>query len=108
MGASQHDGEAGGGVNAPIQPTLPAGKIYVSNGMGIDSFAVLVGLQKLGLRPEAIYFADTGSEKDPTYALLPALNAWLRKVGFPEVTVLTKVTREGFTLSLEQHSLPSE
>lgn len=103
--APQRGGDAGGGVNAPIRPTLPAGKIYVSNGMGIDSFAVLVGLQKLGLRPEAIYFADTGNEKDPTYALLPALNAWLRKVGFPEVTVLTKVTREGFSLSLEQHSL---
>lgn len=92
-------------MNAPLpKPALPAGKIYVSNGLGIDSLAVLVGLERLGLRPEAIYFADTGSEKNPTYTILPALNAWLRKVGFPEVTVLTKTTREGHPLSLEQHS----
>lgn len=93
-------GVAGGEVNAPLpKPALPAGKIYVSNGLGIDSLAVLVGLERLGLRPEAIYFADTGSEKNPTYTILPALNAWLRKVGFPEVTVLTKTTPDPAALA---------
>src|SRR6185295_7186702 len=33
-------------------------------------------------------FADTGSEKDETYAYLPTINAWLRSIGFPEVVVV--------------------
>lgn len=65
--------------------------IVVAYGMGVDSTAMLVGWQKKGLpRPDAILFADTGSEKPETYAYLPIINAWLRSVGYPEVTVLKR------------------
>lgn len=63
--------------------------IVVAYGMGVDSTAMLVGWHAKGLRrPDAILFADTGSEKPETYAYLPIINEWLRSVGYPEVTVL--------------------
>ncbi len=65
-----------------------ADKLVVSYGMGLDSTAVLVGLAQRGIRPDAILFADTGGERPATYLLLDTINAWLRGVGFPEVTVV--------------------
>jgi hypothetical protein len=62
--------------------------LVVSYGLGVDSTAVLVGLRSQGIRPDAILFADTGSEKEETYDYLVTINAWLRSVGFPEVTVV--------------------
>lgn len=62
--------------------------LMVSYGMGVDSTAMLIGLHQRGIRPDIIMFADTYGEKDETYDYLPVMNAWLRKVGFPEVTVL--------------------
>lgn len=62
--------------------------VIVNYGMGVDSTAVLVGLHARGEHPSLILAADTGSEKPETYAYLPVINAWLRKVGFPEVTVV--------------------
>jgi hypothetical protein len=63
--------------------------LVVAYGLGVDSTAALIGLQRLGIRPDAILFAEVGGEKDETYAYLPIINEWLRRVGFPEVTVVT-------------------
>lgn len=60
----------------------------VAYGMGVDSTAMLVGMQQRGERPDLILFADTGDEKAETYAYLPVINAWLERVGFPQVTVV--------------------
>lgn len=57
-------------------------------GLGVDSTAVLVGLQQRGIRPDAVLFADTKSEKRETYAYLPIIQEWLKKVDFPPVTVV--------------------
>jgi len=62
--------------------------VVVAYGVGVDSTGMLVGMQQRGERPDLILFADTGDEKAVTYAYLPIINAWLRKVGFPEVTVV--------------------
>jgi 3'-phosphoadenosine 5'-phosphosulfate sulfotransferase (PAPS reductase)/FAD synthetase len=62
--------------------------LVVAYGMGVDSTAMLVGLQQRGEVPDLILFADTGDEKPETYAYLPTINAWLRSVGFPLVTVV--------------------
>jgi len=62
--------------------------LIVAYGIGVDSTAMLVGMQQRGIRPDLILSADTGSEKPETYAYLPIINAWLRKVGFPEVTIV--------------------
>lgn len=64
----------------------------ISYGVGVDSTAVLVGLWEIGLRPDAILFADVGAEKDATYAYLAIINTWLRSVGFPEVSICTYPT----------------
>jgi len=68
--------------------------IVVSYGLGWDSTAVLVGLQQRGIRPDDILFADTGSEKEETYDYLFKINAWLRSVCFPEVTVVRNQPRK--------------
>lgn len=68
--------------------TITRQPLVVAYGMGVDSTAMLVGLQQRGERPDLILFADTGDEKPETYAYLPTINAWLRSVGFPEVTVV--------------------
>jgi hypothetical protein len=60
----------------------------VAYGMGVDSTAMLVGLAERGIRPDAILFADVGGEKPETYAYQATMDAWLRSVGFPEITVV--------------------
>jgi len=68
--------------------------VVVSYGLGVDSTAVLVGFYQRGIRPDAILFSDTGSEKEETYDYLVTINAWLRKVGFPQVTVVRNSPRK--------------
>lgn len=65
--------------------------LIVAYGLGVDSTAALVEMYKRGIRPDAILFADTGDEKQETYAYLPIIQEWLKKVGFPEVTVVRYV-----------------
>lgn len=71
----------------------PESPFIVAYGMGVDSTAMLVGLHKRGIRPDAILFADVGGkdelgEKPETYAYLTTINTWLASVGFPLVTVV--------------------
>ncbi len=62
--------------------------LMLAYGLGVDSTAVLVGLHQRGIRPDSVLFADTKSEKRETYAYLPIIQDWLKKVGFPPVTVV--------------------
>ena len=80
----------------------PGAPLIVSDGMGVDSTAVLVALHAAGITPDLILFADTGGEKDATYAYIAKQNAWLRSVGFPEVTVVKYNTLD----STDYDSLP--
>jgi hypothetical protein len=88
-------------MNAPVSSSFSAtiahileqqgdadAPMVVAYGMGVDSTAMLVGLQQRGVRPDLILFADTGDEKPETYAYLPVINSWLTAVGFPTVTVV--------------------
>lgn len=74
-------------TNTPAA-TATKSPLIVAYGLGVDSTAMLVGLQQRGERPDLIIWADTGDEKAATYAYLPVINAWLAKVGFPQVTVV--------------------
>lgn len=74
----------------------PTGKssgcpLTVAYGLGVDSTAMLVGMHQRGIRPDLILFADTGGEKPETYAYLSVMQAWLKKVGFPQVQVVKYV-----------------
>lgn len=65
--------------------------VVVADGLGVDSWAMLLGWHAKGLkRPDAILFADTGDEKPETYKMIAVYNAWLASVGYPEITVLKK------------------
>jgi hypothetical protein len=67
---------------------LKGKKLMVACGVGRDSTALLVGLHHRGIRPDAILFADVGSEKQQTYDYIPVLNGWLERVGFPTLTIV--------------------
>ncbi len=62
--------------------------LRVSYGVGVDSTAMLIGLNRLGIRPDLILFADTGGEMPETYDYLPIIGRWLKAEGFPPVTVV--------------------
>lgn len=63
--------------------------LVVSYGMGVDSTAMLIGMAERGIRPDAILFADTGSEKPETYQYgAEVMPAWLESVGFPPITIV--------------------
>ncbi len=66
--------------------------LKVSCGMGVNSVAMLVGLRRLGIRPDAILFADTGGELRETYDYIPILQGWLESAGFPPLTIVRKAS----------------
>jgi hypothetical protein len=63
--------------------------VVVACGVGRDSTGMLVGLHERNIRPEAILFADVGGEKTGTYAFIPHLQAWLARVDFPPLTIVS-------------------
>jgi hypothetical protein len=67
---------------------LPECPLILAYGMGVDSTAVIVEFVRLGVRPDLILFADTGGEKRETYAYRPIIDRYLKKHGFPQVTVV--------------------
>ncbi len=73
--------------------------LVVACGAGVNSTAVLVGLEERGIRPDLILFADTGGEKPETYAFLVELRRWIVEVDFPELVV---VRNDGMHGTLEQ------
>lgn len=79
--------------------------VVVAYGVGVDSTAVLVGMHNRGERPDLILFADTGDEKQLTYDYLPTINAWLAKVGFPQVTVVKNPRPKSGDTSLSESCL---
>ncbi|SKA32764.1 hypothetical protein SAMN04488128_103715 [Chitinophaga eiseniae] len=82
----------------PVEEVLKQ-PLIVAYGLGVDSTAVLVELERRGIIPDAILFADTGEEKQETYDYLPIISSWLSLVGFPQVTVVRnkpKNLKKGF------------
>ena len=69
--------------------------IIVSCGIGNDSIALLIEAQRRNIRPDAIIFANTGSEHPRTIAYIETLNAWLKSVAFPLLTVVRWIRRDG-------------
>src|SRR5262249_20095839 len=57
--------------------------VQVAYGAGVNSTAMLIGLYRMGIRPDRILFADTGGENPETYAYLPVIQRWLASLGVP-------------------------
>lgn len=77
-----------GRIVGPLPADAP---IIVSNGVGIDSVALLIELHSLNIRPSAIVTSlvgrdEYGNEHRRFYQYLPVLEQWLAKVGFPPIT----------------------
>ncbi len=68
--------------------------LVVAYGLGVDSTAMLIGMQAIGMRPDLILFADTGNEKQETYDYLPIIQEWLASVSFPLVRMVRKVVMD--------------
>lgn len=93
--------------------------LCICYGMGVDSTAMLIYLARQyhassnknpSFRPEMITFADTGNEKEETYAYELIIQKYLKKVGFPPiVTVRYQPSEErvkhGMYFTLEQNCL---
>ena len=61
--------------------------LVVAYGGGVDSTAILVQFARMGIRPDAILFADVGGENPATYLFIAeAMVPWLASVGFPPIT----------------------
>jgi len=68
--------------------------LVIAYGMGVDSTAMLIGLSVLEIRPDLILFADTGGEKDETYAYQEVMDQFLESAGFPAITVVRYVPQD--------------
>jgi hypothetical protein len=72
-----------------IQGPLPEGApVIVSNGVGVNSVAMLLLLHRLGITPDAVVTALVGrgrfgNEHRRFYNYLPILDEWLAAAGFP-------------------------
>ena len=77
-----------------MQLDLFSTPLVVSYGMGVDSTAMLVEFRRRGIRPDLILFADTGGEKDETYAYRATIDAYLAAHDYPTVTVVRYVPRD--------------
>jgi hypothetical protein len=85
--------------------------LALSYGMGVDSTAVLVGWAARGIRPDWIGHAQVGNEWPETYAYRPVIDAWLAKVGFPTITdvqYVLKQGRNGHYTTLEENCLVNQ
>ena len=67
------------------------GPLTVACGLGVDSVAMIIEMIRRGYRPDLITFADTGNEWPETYEYLEIFNAYLKRHGFPLVTVVRYV-----------------
>ena len=62
--------------------------VVVAYGAGRDSTAMLIEMWKRKWRPDAILFANVGSEKRATYDFIPVFNQWLLERDFPPITIV--------------------
>src|SRR3954462_12174584 len=83
----------------------PGCPLVVAYGLGVNSTAMLVELARRGIRPDHVLFADTGGEKPQTYAYLAVIGPYLRRVGFPGVTVVRYRPKRAAYHTLEQQCL---
>ena len=60
----------------------------VSYGGGVNSTALLVGLEERDEQPDYIIFADTGGEKPQTYEHIERMREWLKSKSMPDITIV--------------------
>lgn len=72
-------------------------KLIAKCGGGVNSWALFVLLQRQGRRPDAIVMADPGDEWRDTEEYRDGVGAaWLARVGFPPVTMVSRASEAAF------------
>ena len=79
--------------------------LVVCYGGGTDSTAELIEMVKRDIRPDLILFADTGGERPETYWYIVMFSLWLVGKGFPPITTVKKVDKNGDIMTLERNCL---
>lgn len=78
-------------------------------GGGVNSMAGLILLQRHGIRPDLISFADTKGEKPETYNYLSEFaQIWCLEHQFPQITIVNKESPRTGDVSLEEECLRRE
>lgn len=77
----------------------------VSFGGGVNSTALLIGLREFCGRPDAVLFADTGSEFPETYEFLARMSAWCESAFGLGITVVRRAYPRHQSLEHECHNL---
>ena len=81
--------------------------LIISFGGGTNSAAMLIEMQKRGVIPDLILFADTGGELPQTYEFVNIFSDWLVKHNMPAV-ITVKYAKETLEENcLRQNMLPS-
>jgi hypothetical protein len=78
------------------------GAVVASYGGGTNSTAMIIEWVGLGLRLDAVVFADTGAEKPETYSFVGLFSDWLVARGYPAVVI---VQNNGMHGTLENECL---
>ena len=82
--------------------------ICVSYGGGVNSTAMLVEMNRRGIRPDIILFADTGGERPETYQAIDIVSAWCISKGFPPIRVVSHSSKKHGDKSLEEECIRSK
>jgi hypothetical protein len=103
------------GSNARAQRGASRMKLAVSNGGGVNSVSMLIGMAERSIVPDLIEYADPGrwlddpAEKRETYEYMDNwLAPFLARVGFPPVTVVRHPTDTLYTSCIRNGTLPSK
>lgn len=74
----------------PHLPVVPTPRVLVvAWGGGVNSTAMVVEMQRRGVRPDAILFADTGGEKPETMEYKARFEEWLIAAGLPALVTVS-------------------
>jgi len=79
--------------------------LVVAYGGGTNSTALLIEMWRRGIVPDLILFADTGGERPETYLYIIMFSSWLVSHGFPPITIVRKVDKDGKVMTLERNCL---
>ena len=74
----------------------------IGYGGGVNSTAMLIECCRRGVKVDLILFADTGGERPETYSYVVGFSAWLISKGYPPITIVNRVRRDGSIETLEQ------
>jgi hypothetical protein len=86
--------------------------LVVAYGGGVNSTAMLIQMQREGIKPDLILFADTGGERPETYESVMAFDVWLQTHGMPGIITVRHQSKKWGDKTLEEEcfrtrSLPS-